>query len=335
MSLSTFTRSYGRCFFLSNAIHLQVRPVQASVPFRNVFTPLLAKLNPVPSTALARAVRNFSSTTSKSNLGGYFGGPQSKYTRLNRFQQYSPGHPNNQLLRITGWGLLFMTGTFFGTPFLFDLPPFSYFKAHPAHLTYAIIGLNCVVFGLWQRPRFWLPLQRYALLQKDHIYSKWSLIGSAFSHQEFWHFGMNMICLWSFGTSLAMSLGPANFASLYMNSALGASLFSLWYPRIARIALMGPSLGASGALFGMFAMFSYLAPNSKIMLFFLPIPIDAWVGFLGMTTWNLAGCVFRWGTFDYAAHVGGTAMGLLYGWWMSRKIQQQRRARRLISFPRF
>ncbi|AMD20694.1 HDL050Wp [Eremothecium sinecaudum] len=332
-----FFRACGKAFFSRNAFIVKSQPLKAAMfPIRQPGISLINYLVPT-SKNLFTKTRNFSSSSIKSNFRDLFNGTSNKYTRLERFQQYSSPNRYNQnnIYRLTLWGLAYMAGVFFLSPYLFEWQPFSYFKTHPSHLTYTIMAINCVVFGLWQIPRFLLPLQRYALLQKDFIYSKWSLIGSTFSHQEFWHLGMNMMCLWSFGTSLVMLLGPANFTSLYLNSAMAGSLFSLWFPKIARLSLMGPSLGASGALFGLFATFSYLVPNAKMMIFFFPIPFGAWYTFLGLAGWNALGAIFRWGAFDYAAHLGGSAIGVLYGWWISKHIEKQRRARRGLSFPQF
>ena len=255
-----------------------------------------------------------------------------RYTRLNRFQQYGGPNNNNKknslgVLTFTGLGII--AGVYFISPYLFQyVPPFTYFQRHPKSLVYGILGVNFLVFGLWQLPRCWPLLQKYMLLSKTHVTSKWSLIGSAFSHQEFWHLGMNMLALWSFGTSLVQVLGVSDFFSLYMGSAITGSLFSLWYPRIARLALMGPSLGASGALFGVLGCFSYLFPASKILLFVFPVPGGAWVAFLASLAWNGAGCVLRWGSFDYAAHLGGSLLGVFYGWYIKHKIDQRREKQR-------
>lgn len=254
-----------------------------------------------------------------------------RYTRLNRFQQYNHngnGSGDKSVRNATIIGLGAMVGFYFGSQFLFDyVPGFTYFKTHPKDFVYAILGLNLAVYGLWQLPRCWGFLQKYMLLQKSHIPSSWSIVGSAFSHQEFWHLGMNMLALWSFGTSIASMLGTANFFSLYMNSAIAGSLFSLWYPRLARMALMGPSLGASGALFGVLGCFSYLVPHAKILLFVFPVPGGAWVAFLASVAWNAAGCVLRWGSFDYAAHLGGSAIGVLYGWIIAKQVERRREER--------
>lgn len=136
-----------------------------------------------------------------------------RYVRLNRFQQYQQQRSGgNPLGSMTILGLSLMAGIYFGSPYLFEhVPPFTYFKTHPKNLVYALLGINVAVFGLWQLPKCWRFLQKYMLLQKDHVTSKISIIGSAFSHQEFWHLGMNMLALWSFGTSLGNNVGSIQF----------------------------------------------------------------------------------------------------------------------------
>ena len=256
-----------------------------------------------------------------------------RYIRLNRFQQYqrydyykNNRRSNDSLGKLTIIGLAAMTGVFMTSHLLFEyVPPFTYFRNNPKELVYSILGVNIAIFGLWQSPKLWPFLQKYMLLQKGQLVNRWSLIASAFSHQEFWHLGMNMLALYSFGTTLATMLGSANFFSLYMNSAIAGSLFSLWYPVLAKLFTIGPSLGASSALFGVFGCFSYLIPNAKILLFIFPIPGGAWIAFLASVVWNAAGCVLRWGSFDYAAHLGGSAIGVLYGWLIQKKINERKR----------
>ena len=255
-----------------------------------------------------------------------------RYMRLNRFQRYQGfnGGGKNDLRSLTLFGVSAMVVIFFGSKYLFEyVPGFTHFRNHPRDLIYALLGVNLGVFLLWQVPRFWPFLQKYMLLEKGTVASKWSLIGSTFSHQEFWHLGMNMLALWSFGTGLASMLGTANFFSLYMNSAIFGSLVSLWYPRIARM-MVGPSLGASGALFGVFGCFAYLVPNAKILFFVIPFPGGAWLAFLASMLWNGAGCALRWGSFDYAAHLGGSIIGVFYGWLITKQIERRKKRRMAI-----
>ncbi|CCK68550.1 rhomboid protease PCP1 KNAG_0B01030 [Huiozyma naganishii CBS 8797] len=297
---------------------------------RTIATGTILKLN-FPPKAIDNKLtfkRQFSSTN-HINLN-WNDDPLGRYNRLNRFQQYQRqgSRQGSNLRQMTLIGIASMVALFFGSSYLFTyVPPFTYYKRKPKEFVYTLLGINIAIFGLWQLPRCWNFLQRYMLLQKGHSSSSWSIIGSAFSHQEFWHLGMNMLALWSFGTSLATMLGTSNFFSLYMNSAIGGSLFSLWYPKIARLAMLGPSLGASGALFGVFGCFAYLIPHAKILLFVFPIPGGAWVAFLASVAWNAAGSALRWGSFDYAAHLGGSAIGVFYGWLISKTIQEKKNRR--------
>ena len=68
-------------------------------------------------------------------------------------------------------------------------------------------------------------------------------------------------------------------------------------------------------------------PCFTCWIVFIPIPGGAWMLFLGTTLWNAAGTVLRWGTFDYAAHLG--IVGIAYGYWYNRKKQIRRRRHRL------
>lgn len=76
----------------------------------------------------------------------------------------------------------------------------------------------------------------------------WQLITSAFTHVEVWHIGFNMLALWFLGPQLEMVIGRARFLALYLISALGGStlVYLLASPQT-------PTLGASGAVFGLMA----------------------------------------------------------------------------------
>lgn len=89
---------------------------------------------------------------------------------------------------------------------------------------------------------------------------------------------------------------------------------------MAKLFAIDPSLGTSSALFCVFGYFSYLIPDAKILLFIFPVPGGAWIAFLASVVWIAAGCVLRYGSFDYAAHLGGSAISVLYGWLIQKEI---------------
>lgn len=224
--------------------------------------------------------------------------------------------------------IAFCVGTTLVTPYLFTYTPLSYFKRNPQSLLWSLIGINGAVFLMWRIPRLQWFTMKYGILFKDNLQSPWTLLGSAFSHQSFAHFFINMLALQSFGSTLVAFLGVSNFTIMYLNSAVISSFASLAIPMFLGSSLSVASLGASGAIFSVFGVFSFLFPASPIGLFFIPIPGGAWMLFLGTTLWNAAGTVLRWGTFDYAAHLGGSIVGIAYGYWYNRKRKQQIRRRR-------
>lgn len=322
---SRFASQYGKHFFLGNVANVSRAPMRANSLISPHFrTMLKSSLFPLLPKSFKQSVPRQTIQIKEFHSTGMV-----KFIRVSNYH-----YKNNwdTLKRGAIFSGIFIIGTTLVTPYLFQLPPFNHFAKHPSHLVYGLIGLNVAVFGVWQLPKYWRLLNRYALLEKNSMYSSWSVIGSAFSHQEFWHLGVNMLALYSFGTSLAGMLGASNFTQLYLNSAAIASLASIAYPIIFKIPVTAPSLGASGALFGVFGAFSYLVPTAKIMLFVFPIPGGAWVAFLGSAVWNAAGCFMRWGSFDYAAHFGGSIAGVAYGWYFSKKFREARERRMRGAF---
>lgn len=227
----------------------------------------------------------------------------------------------------------FCVATTFAAPYLFKIPPFSVFQYNPKLLVYTIIGLNVAGFLAWKSPVFSRYMTRYGLLVKDNVRSQWSLLGSAFSHQDPFHLLFNMLMLFSFGTSFSATIGAANFLTLYLNAAVFSSFFSLAVPTLMRTSLAVASLGASGALFGVLGAFSYLIPNAAVLLFFIPFPGGAWALFLFSAALNAAGIFMKWGRYDYTAHLGGSLAGVYYGWYYSNIIKKRNARRQVIWRP--
>ncbi|KAK6455128.1 uncharacterized protein RJT20DRAFT_129830 [Scheffersomyces xylosifermentans] len=256
---------------------------------------------------------------------------QRTYSRNNTWRQYNRYYNNtnwDKLKRPAIFTALFCIGTTVVTPYLFDYTPLAYLKRNPTAFVYALIAINGGVFLMWKSPQFSRFVHRYGLLVKDRIGSNWAMLGSAFSHQSFMHLFVNMFVLQSFGTTLAVAIGVSNFAVMYLNAAVVSSFISIALPTLMRTSLGVASLGASGAVFALIGTFSYLFPNAPIGFFFIPIPGGAWTLFLGLTGWNLAGTILRWGTYDYAAHLGGSVVGLVYGWWFNKKRKEAMQRRR-------
>ncbi|KRF37564.1 rhomboid family intramembrane serine protease [Nocardioides sp. Soil805] len=82
----------------------------------------------------------------------------------------------------------------------------------------------------------------------------WQLVSSQFAHVEIWHIAGNMLALYVLGPQLEAVLGRARFLALYLVSGLAGSVTVLWLsPEI------GLTLGASGAIYGLFGALGVVA----------------------------------------------------------------------------
>ncbi len=121
-------------------------------------------------------------------------------------------------------------------------------------VTYALIAINVVAF-LTEQGQFTLAgsevhgtvveegwLFRAALAHPYDQY--WRLLTSAFLHESLIHIGFNMYLLYLLGMMLEPAIGSARFAFIYA-TALFVGAFGVVFSTSA------PSLGASGAIFGL------------------------------------------------------------------------------------
>jgi membrane associated rhomboid family serine protease len=82
----------------------------------------------------------------------------------------------------------------------------------------------------------------------------WQPVTSMFTHVEVWHIGFNMVALWVLGSQLEMVLGRWRYLTVYLLSGLAGAAAVYW--------LSGeytPTLGASGAIFGLMGALLVLA----------------------------------------------------------------------------
>ncbi|ANH37733.1 Rhomboid protease GluP [Nocardioides dokdonensis FR1436] len=76
----------------------------------------------------------------------------------------------------------------------------------------------------------------------------WQVLSSGFTHVQLMHLGFNMLALYLIGPQLEAVLGRARFLALYLISLLAGSVVVLW-----AASQYGATVGASGAIYGLFA----------------------------------------------------------------------------------
>jgi membrane associated rhomboid family serine protease len=149
----------------------------------------------------------------------------------------------------------------------------------------------------------------------------WQLVTYGFMHGDTMHILFNMYGLYMFGGLIESVLGARRFAIYYvvcLVAAAAAQLVFLYYFEAER---MFPTVGASGAIFGVLGAFAFLFPREKLMVFPIPLGIPAW---LFVTGYGIAELVFGvTGTvagIAHFAHLGGLVAGLalLAAWGIKR-----------------
>ncbi len=138
----------------------------------------------------------------------------------------------------------------------------------------------------------------------------WQLLTYAFLHGGVAHLFFNMFALYMFGGTLEQYWGGRRFLLLYFASLLAAGLTQLATTDLA--GLEEPTIGASGAIFGLLFAFAFYFPRQRLALLFLPIPIPAWlfVTLYGLLELTL-GVTGSESDVAHFAHLGGMLGGAL------------------------
>ena len=157
---------------------------------------------------------------------------------------------------------------------------------------------------------------RLAFVPYAALAEPWRFITSAFLHAPGMplHILFNMYALWLTGPYLEQQLGRARFTALYLLSALGGSVFFLLLasPSNPR-QWFGGALGASGAVFGLFA--ALIVVNRRLGRDSGPIVVVIGINaVLGFVIPNVA----------WQAHLGGLLTGLAVAGVLAYAPRQQR-----------
>ena len=160
-------------------------------------------------------------------------------------------------------------------------------------------------------------LDEYAALNpiNSGLFKVWQLITYMFMHAsvnqyggiEFFHIFFNMFTLWMFGRILENFWGSKRFLQFYIICGIVAGATHLLATPDAS------AVGASGAIMGLMAGFTYLFPNTELYLMFLPFPIKAKYLIPGFMALDLFGGVTKTQGDNVAhwAHLGGALAGII------------------------
>jgi membrane associated rhomboid family serine protease len=146
-------------------------------------------------------------------------------------------------------------------------------------------------------------------------FQPWQLISYGFLHGGFNHLFFNMFALWMFGLPIEKMWGSRKFAEYYFICILGAGLIQLLVQYISGGNY--PTIGASGAVFGLLLAYGVTWPNAKLFLIFFPVPIKAkWFVLIYGAAELIFGVTGAMPQVAHYAHLGGLffGAGLLWRW---------------------
>lgn len=134
------------------------------------------------------------------------------------------------------------------------------------------------------------------------------IFSSGFLHVDTGHLFLNMLTLYFFADVVIGSLGSIAFLIIYVASLLLGNLLSYYFHKDES---QYSAVGASGAVSGIIYSAILLYPDMSLYLFFIPIPIPAYVFGIGYMFYSIYGMKNRIGNIGHDAHFGGAVGGYL------------------------
>lgn len=166
----------------------------------------------------------------------------------------------------------------------------------------------------------------------------WQPVTHMFMHGGFWHLFFNMYTLFIFGTVLERVWGTKKFHVFYFVTGLGAALIHTGVEWIQMQSWLGaaadgspaalasihamkmtPTVGASGAIYGVLMGYAMLYPDSMLTLLFPPISLKAkWFVLIFAAIELLTGVTGTGGGIAHFAHLGGLIFGFALIWYWKK-----------------
>jgi len=134
------------------------------------------------------------------------------------------------------------------------------------------------------------------------------MFSSAFLHADIAHLAFNMLTLYFFAPVVIDYLGTASFALVYVGSLIFGSLLTLYFHKDD---YSYRAIGASGAVTGVLYSAILLQPDMSLYLFFIPIPIPAYIFGIGYLLYSIYGMKAKNDNIGHTAHFGGAIGGYL------------------------
>lgn len=162
--------------------------------------------------------------------------------------------------------------------------------------------------------KVYLGLEPIAVL-RGYVYQLATYI---FIHENIWHLLINLLVLWMFGKDLELSWGSRKFYFYFFLCGIGAGVINVLVKDVlVHLGVgtfdVGPTIGASGAIFGVLLAMAVLFPHQQVWFFPFPVSISMrmFVVIMGAIEFYYSLTAPGDGV-AHVCHLGGMLVGYIY-----------------------
>jgi membrane associated rhomboid family serine protease len=171
----------------------------------------------------------------------------------------------------------------------------------PSAYSWFIHAFGLVPSGVTHALRIWQPFTYLFLHEASSI----------------WHILSNMFVLYMFGRELEVAWGRNKFLQYYFLTGVGAGLINVIVKTVPVFWGHSPSdvptIGASGAIFGVLLACAILFPDRQVIMFPIPIKMSMRTFVIVMTALEFLGTFGLGGDkISHICHLGGMLIGYVY-----------------------
>jgi membrane associated rhomboid family serine protease len=185
----------------------------------------------------------------------------------------------------------------------------------------AVYLLENLLEVFWGRSSYQWFLMHFGLVPSavTHGLRIWQPFTYLFLHDisSIWHILTNMFVLWMFGRELELVWGRNRFLQYYFLTGVGAGLINVIVKTVP--VFWGhplsdtPTIGASGAIFGVLLACAILFPDRQVIMFPIPIKMSMRTVVIVMTALEFLGTFGVGGdNISHICHLGGMLVGYVY-----------------------
>lgn len=189
----------------------------------------------------------------------------------------------------------------------------------------AIISLCIVSFFLEMVPGIGpLYISAFQFDPSSLLTRPWTLVTYIFLHTGLLHLFVNMLVLYFLGTALEQRLGNKQFLGIFFTAGVLSAVGYTFLSHPIFNIYPGPMVGASGAIYGVFAALTALEPNLRVYVYFVPMRLKhalllfAIFDFLMINSSDMIA---------HTAHLSGLFVGLYMGFRMKKIHEKYMRSR--------